>query len=98
MKLYTLFCLFSGDASNRWRARVGSTNANSGGEVHILTLINNHQNYDIWTLDNDVAVLRTSTNIVYNANVQPGSIAGTNYNLGDNEMVYAIGWGAMSVR
>nr|QRN45221.1 trypsin alkaline C-like [Tineola bisselliella] len=87
---------FHGDPANRWRARVGSTNANSGGVVHVLRLLNNHQAYNPRNFDNDVAVLRTSTNIVWNNNVQAGSIAGSNYQLGDNQVVWAIGWGAIS--
>ncbi|KOB66887.1 Trypsin, partial [Operophtera brumata] len=86
-----------GDAANRWRVRVGSTWANSGGVVHNLASIINHPSYNSRTYDNDVAVLRTATNINYvNNAVQPGSIAGANYNLGDNQVVWAAGWGTTS--
>ncbi|GBP49567.1 Trypsin CFT-1 [Eumeta japonica] len=75
-----------GDAANRWRARVGSTNANSGGVVHNLRQIINHPSYNSWTFDNDVAVLRTQTTMGFNNNVRAASIAGTNYNLADNQV------------
>ncbi|KAJ0182807.1 hypothetical protein K1T71_002176 [Dendrolimus kikuchii] len=85
-----------GDAANRWRTRVGSTFANSGGIVHTTNSIINHPNYNTRTLDNDVAVLRLSSTITFNNNARAGSIAGANYNLGDNQVVWAAGWGTTS--
>lgn len=79
-----------------WRIRVGSTFANSGGTVHQIDRLVLHASYD--GRDNDVAVLRTATNIIYIANtVAPATIASANYNLGDNQAVWAIGWGAIRV-
>lgn len=49
-------------------------------------------------MDNDIAVMRTSSAISFNNNARPGSIAGSNYNLGDNQVVWAAGWGTTSVR
>lgn len=87
----------SGDPANRWRARVGSTFANSGGVVHNTALLINHPNYNARTFDNDIAILRTASNIVHNNNVRPATIAGANYNLGDHQVVWATGWGTTSV-
>ncbi|XP_075975633.1 trypsin CFT-1-like isoform X2 [Anticarsia gemmatalis] len=86
----------SGDATNRWRIRVGSTWANSGGVVHILSHIIVHPNYDSRTYDNDVSLLRSSTAISHNNQVRPATIAGPNYNLADNQVVWATGWGTTS--
>ncbi|XP_031768972.2 transmembrane protease serine 9-like [Galleria mellonella] len=88
---------FFGDVASRWRVRVGSIHANSGGVVHELNLIILHENYITSTLDNDIAILRTSTYIVYNNIVRPAVIAGTAYNLYDNSVVWAVGWGSTSV-
>ncbi|KAJ8735781.1 hypothetical protein PYW07_007401 [Mythimna separata] len=88
-------CTF-GQATNRWRFRVGSSWGNSGGVVHILQFIVNHPNYNSVTIDNDIAILRSSTVIAHNNNVRPVSIAGANYNLGDNQVVWAAGWGLTS--
>ncbi|KOB76085.1 Trypsin [Operophtera brumata] len=84
-----------GDATNRWRVRIGSTWANSGGVVHNLASIISHPSYNRQTLDSDLAVLHTATTIdlVDNA-VQPAPIA--NYNVADNQIVWAVGWGATS--
>ncbi|XP_026756774.2 trypsin CFT-1-like [Galleria mellonella] len=88
---------FVGDPANRWRVRVGSTNANSGGVVHNVNAIITHGSYNSGTNDNDVSILRLSSNLAYTDVIQPASIAGSSYNLADNQVVYAAGWGATSV-
>ncbi|XP_072936661.1 ovochymase-like [Epargyreus clarus] len=88
---------FLGDPVNRWQIRVGSTNANSGGSVSNTNAIIIHPSYNRATLDNDIAILRSASNFVFGANVRAGSIAGSNYNLADNQAVWAIGWGAIAV-
>ncbi|KAL0850910.1 hypothetical protein ABMA28_006819 [Loxostege sticticalis] len=79
-----------------WRSRVGSTNANSGGTVLNTNRIINHPNYNTGTTDNDVAIIRTASNIPLGGNVRAARIAGSNYNLGDNQVVWAAGWGRTS--
>ncbi|KAA2237139.1 serine protease, partial [Chitinophaga agrisoli] len=86
-----------GDATGRWRIRVGSTFANSGGVVHNVNRIIIHPNYNRRTADSDLCILRSNSNIAYNNNVRPINIAGANYNLGDNQVVWAAGWGATSL-
>ncbi|XP_075975680.1 trypsin, alkaline A-like [Anticarsia gemmatalis] len=76
-----------------WRLRVGSDNANSGGQVLNVNLIRNHPNYNPRTYDSDIAVMRATANINYGTGVQAARIAGSNYNLGDNQVVWAAGWG-----
>lgn len=81
-----------------WRARVGSSWAHSGGTVHAASQIIEHPQYNPYTEDNDFSIMRLSPNINYIANtVAPASIAGPNYNLGDNQVVWAIGWGHIQV-
>ncbi|GBP49562.1 Trypsin CFT-1 [Eumeta japonica] len=78
----------------RWRVRVGSSFGHSGGTVHILRAIFNHPGFTMQTLDNDIAVLRTQNAITFIPNtVAAASIAGSAYNLADNQPVWAIGWG-----
>ncbi|PZC73448.1 hypothetical protein B5X24_HaOG200451 [Helicoverpa armigera] len=83
----------SGDAANRWRIRVGSTWANSGGVVHNVNANIVHQSWNQRTYDNDISILRASTTFSFNNNVRAASIAGANYNLADNQAVWAAGWG-----
>ncbi|XP_075975780.1 trypsin CFT-1-like [Anticarsia gemmatalis] len=86
---------FDGVRNNigRWRSRVGSDFAHSGGSVFNSAQIIIHPSYNAANLDADVAILRVSGTISYGTNVQPASIAGSNYNLGDNQVVWATGWG-----
>ncbi|CAG4977667.1 unnamed protein product [Parnassius apollo] len=86
-----------GDTASRWRIRVGSTWANSGGTVYNTAQIINHPDYNGRTLDNDVSILRAASTLIFSNVVQAGSIAGSNYNLADNQAVWAIGWGTTSV-
>ncbi|CAH0723384.1 unnamed protein product, partial [Brenthis ino] len=86
---------FAGDVAAQWRVRVGSTNAHSGGVVHQTSRLINHPqyNHNSRTYDNDIAILQVTSAFIYNNNVQPGRIADHNYNLLDNQAVWAIGWG-----
>ncbi|XP_013175875.1 PREDICTED: trypsin CFT-1-like [Papilio xuthus] len=90
-------CFYYTSAIN-WRIRVGSSYGNSGGDVHLTSQIIMHPEYNDFTYVNDIAILRASTNFAFNNDVQPGSIAGPNYNLIDNQVVWAIGWGATTFK
>lgn len=80
-------------APNRFRVRVGSTFANSGGVVHNVAQNILHPQYQAATTNNDIAVVRLASTIVHNNQARPASIAGANYNLADNQVVWATGWG-----
>ncbi|CAG9136796.1 unnamed protein product [Plutella xylostella] len=84
-------CL-DGYSTRRWRARVGSTYGNSGGEIYSADEFIIHPDFDYDTTDNDVALFRTLGTIRLRELV-PAAIAGPNYVLPDNESVWAIGWG-----
>ncbi|XP_023935759.1 trypsin, alkaline A-like [Bicyclus anynana] len=85
-----------GVQTNRWRSRVGSTNANSGGVVHHSHQFIHHPQYVRATADNDVSIIRLSSHISFNNNVRAGSIAGPNLHTPDGASVWAIGWGRTS--
>ncbi|XP_047532363.1 trypsin, alkaline A-like [Vanessa atalanta] len=84
-------------SNNQWRIRVGSTNANSGGVVFTSNRIINHPSYNRVTADYDVAVVRINGAFSFNNNVRAGRIAGANYHLADNQVVWAIGWGLVNL-
>ncbi|XP_075982021.1 trypsin, alkaline C-like [Anticarsia gemmatalis] len=69
--------------------------AGSGGDVYSIGLVIRHRYSN--RFDNDVAVLRIASPIVYSNVVQPARIAGPNYPVGDNEEVWVAGWGATVV-
>ncbi|CAH0581641.1 unnamed protein product [Chrysodeixis includens] len=75
------------------RVRVGSSYANSGGEVLPLATMLIHPKYSAIREHHDITILRTAVEIRYSATIQPAPIAGANYNLADNEVVWATGWG-----
>ncbi|XP_075975716.1 trypsin, alkaline A-like [Anticarsia gemmatalis] len=90
-------CFDNGRLHNgMWRLRVGSDNANSGGQVLQVNNIRRHPNYNQRTVDSDIAIMRAPSNINFNNNVRAARIAGSNYNLGDNQVVWAAGWGHTS--
>ncbi|CAD0199859.1 unnamed protein product [Chrysodeixis includens] len=83
------------DGPQKWRVRLGTSFASSGGVVHAISQLVLHPQYDDESLDNDVAVVRLSNPAVYSNSVQPISIAGTNYNVPDGTPVVAVGWGRL---
>ncbi|CAG9796397.1 unnamed protein product [Diatraea saccharalis] len=84
-----------GDQPFRWRCRVGSTFPNIGGVVHLTSHVINHPQYSSVTYEHDISIIRTSTNIGFTNVIQQARIPGTNYNLGDNEVVWATGYGRL---
>ncbi|XP_022821667.1 trypsin, alkaline A-like [Spodoptera litura] len=85
-------CVFR-EEIRRWNIRVGSSFANSGGSVHMVRQSIVHPRFAYMTRNNDIAILRTTTEIGFNNNVRPASIAGSNYRLAENQPVWAAGWG-----
>ncbi|XP_063899714.1 trypsin CFT-1 isoform X2 [Helicoverpa armigera] len=78
----------------RFAFRAGSSFASRDGVVYNVQHIINHPAYNLAAfLDYDIAIMRSATVIVRENNVSPVSIAGPNYNLDDNEVVWAAGWG-----
>ncbi|KAL4716898.1 hypothetical protein ACJJTC_012709 [Scirpophaga incertulas] len=80
--------------TSSWQIRAGSTYADSYGVVYAVSAIINHQQYNRITIDNDIGILRVVGSIQYTNVIQPASIAGANYQLADNQVVWAAGWGA----
>ncbi|KAG6458159.1 hypothetical protein O3G_MSEX010714 [Manduca sexta] len=81
----------------RYRARLGSTYASSGGVVLNFVFFIIHSNWNYRTMDNDIALMRTANSISYTNIIQPSSVAGANYIIRDNEPVWATGWGHITV-
>ncbi|KAI5635434.1 trypsin domain-containing protein [Phthorimaea operculella] len=80
---------------SRWRVRVGSSFASSGGQVHNVVLLINHPDYyqSPYQLVHDVAVIHLQTFITFNALVRQALIAGPNYVLETDDPIQSIGWG-----
>ncbi|CAH0695424.1 unnamed protein product [Spodoptera exigua] len=82
-----------GEAPGQFRIRVGSSFRSTGGVLHNVVLNIVHPAYNPRTMDSDIAILRSATAFTYNNNVRAASIAGSNYNVADNQAVWAAGWG-----
>ncbi|CAB3241061.1 unnamed protein product [Arctia plantaginis] len=80
--------------ANRFRVRVGSVLASSGGVAHAVDGVIPHPFYNPQTEDLDIGLIRTINNLTFTAQVQAARFAGSDYTLGDNELVQAPGWGA----
>lgn len=87
----------SGDAVGRWRARAGSTFASTDGVVYNTANIIIHPNFNTNTRNSDIAILRVTPTITFSNFIQAASIAGPNYSLVDWNVVWAAGWGRISV-
>ncbi|KAL0850895.1 hypothetical protein ABMA28_006804 [Loxostege sticticalis] len=86
-------CTFNYGPAAR-RVRFGSSYRSSGGTVATINRIINHPNYNRpvqW--DNDVSIVWINGNIPNTATSRPALIAGPNYFLADNQVVWAAGWG-----
>ncbi|KAH9644589.1 hypothetical protein HF086_009164 [Spodoptera exigua] len=86
----------AGDPIGRWRIRVGSTWANTGGDVYFVIEIVVHDSYNPRTMDSDISIVRSLFAISFNDNVRAAPIAGSNYIVADNQAVWATGWGDLS--
>ncbi|XP_028167163.1 trypsin, alkaline C-like [Ostrinia furnacalis] len=78
------------------RVRVGSSYQSSNGTVYSIERIIIHPGYaNNWPAepDNDLSILWLTDIIPVTPTSRPALIAGPNYNLADNEPVWAIGWG-----
>ncbi|CAG4977652.1 unnamed protein product [Parnassius apollo] len=90
-------CFYGIEALIRWRIRVGSSYANSGGNVHYPSRIIIHPNFSRPGFENDIAILHSVYPFSFSNSVSAASIAGVNYNPGDDQVVYNVGWGKESV-
>ncbi|CAK1602336.1 unnamed protein product [Parnassius mnemosyne] len=88
---------FYRDSANRWRIRVGSSYANSGGTVFTTARIIIHPSFGEYSNDHDVAVMHSSRGFSFSNSVRAASIAGSNYNVANNQALWAVGWGKPSV-
>ncbi|XP_026739091.1 trypsin, alkaline B-like [Trichoplusia ni] len=85
------------DATFRWRVRVGTTSQIFPwfGWTYDVSSIVVHSAYGSGGVEhnNDIAIMRLSRNLQINQNVFPALIAGVNYNVPDNAIVWTAGWG-----
>ncbi|XP_069685397.1 trypsin-1-like [Periplaneta americana] len=80
--------------AREYLVRVGSTYSSSGGNLYQVSQILRHKSFDLNTMDNDIAVVRLSTGVIFGSNVQ--SIALEEGNVSDGTSATVLGWGTIS--
>ncbi|XP_026317113.1 trypsin CFT-1-like [Hyposmocoma kahamanoa] len=93
-------CFFEGNqliGTNHLNVRAGTVNNNSGGTSIPVLRLAVHERYNNPLRDNDIAVLRTSTQFTLGTTIGVAFIPYQNDVLPDNSPVIQIGWGATSV-
>ncbi|KAF9413594.1 hypothetical protein HW555_008239 [Spodoptera exigua] len=86
----------AGDSISQWRIFIGSSYsfpALSDRQVHSVNRIIIHPLYSSRTLGHNIAILHSPTTFTFSNRARPASIAGPNYNIAENETVWAVGWG-----
>ncbi|CAK1594017.1 unnamed protein product [Parnassius mnemosyne] len=94
-------CFYNDDntehPANWWRARLGSSDSNSGGTIYLIRRIDRHPDFNLTTRINDIAVLRTSINLILVPGlVETAYVAGGAYPLTNSQAVWGLGWGESS--
>ncbi|XP_053615497.1 trypsin CFT-1-like [Plodia interpunctella] len=90
-------CFYNDDGLNDaswWQVRLGSSNVNSGGSLHQILQIIPHEDFNRLTLDNNLAVLRTSGIVLQPGVVELARIAGGAFQFQKNQRVWVVGWGS----
>ncbi|KAL5284403.1 alphaTry.2 family protein [Megaselia abdita] len=76
------------------RVRLGSTNRFSGGIISEVFSIKEHEDYDFWTHQYDIAVITLSESVEYSESVQAIDFASVDPEIGSSAVV--TGWGTLS--
>ncbi|CAH0695445.1 unnamed protein product [Spodoptera exigua] len=86
----------AGDSINQWRIFIGSSfshPAHNDRQTHPVNRFIIHPLYTSRTLDHNIAILHSAATFTFSNRATPASIAGPNYNVADNQSVWAVGWG-----
>lgn len=75
--------------------RAGSTNVRQGGRVVSVNRMVEHESYDPWELDNDVALLFLAENLEFGPTMQPIAIARQSEYVQPGSIASITGWGAL---
>ena len=78
-----------------WSARVGSSFWRYGGQVVQFKSIVFHPEFHVKTLNNDIAILKTTTPIIFSASVQPVALPDPSRKLIPGEKLQISGWGQL---
>ncbi|XP_065090068.1 trypsin-3-like [Ochlerotatus camptorhynchus] len=75
--------------------RVGSTLRNEGGQLITVGELIIHPNYDDWTLEWDISVLKLAVNLVLGEMVAPIALPNNNLKVSHGTIASIAGWGSL---
>ncbi|XP_035784369.1 trypsin alpha-4-like [Anopheles albimanus] len=78
-----------------FEVRAGSTFRNEGGQLITVSEVHTHPDFDEWTLEWDIAVLKLASSLVLGTNVQPVSLPPAGMVVAAGTSVTIAGWGAL---
>lgn len=91
--------LYSGRNQNLFSSFAGQTNIrNSAGNLINIIRIAEHPQYDDWTLDNDVVVMRLASSYTFGPTIRAAVLPPPNYVVPDRDLVVVTGWGSLEYR
>uniref|UniRef100_A0A182P9B2 Metalloendopeptidase n=1 Tax=Anopheles epiroticus TaxID=199890 RepID=A0A182P9B2_9DIPT len=82
-------------AAADYEVRAGSTFRNEGGQLVTVSEIHTHPNYNDWTLEWDISVLKLASVLQLGAAVQPISLPERGFAIADGTGVSLAGWGSL---
>lgn len=86
-------CICSGRSPTNFKILVGTTYSNRFGEKYDVSRIILHQKYNSTTQDYDIALMQLSTQLQFNASIQPIALPNSNETVADGTMCIVSGWG-----
>ncbi|XP_058831360.1 trypsin-3-like [Topomyia yanbarensis] len=89
-------CVYYPNAEpSEFSVRAGSTFRNEGGQLVMISEIFVHPNYDDWTLDWDIAVLRLGQALTFGATIQPITLPNKSFQIEQGALASIAGWGGL---
>ncbi|CAG9860206.1 unnamed protein product [Phyllotreta striolata] len=82
------------DTEDELQIVAGTADLTQKGEVIKVERLINHENFDFETMDNDIAIMKLSTNLTFNEKVKPISLP-ENKHIADGTPVIVSGWGSI---
>ncbi|XP_053671977.1 trypsin alpha-4-like [Anopheles nili] len=78
-----------------YEVRAGSTLRNEGGQLVVVSQIHTHPDYNDWTLEWDIAVLKLASPLQLGTGVQAIDLPLRTFSVAENTGVSLAGWGAL---
>ncbi|XP_058118381.1 trypsin-3-like [Anopheles ziemanni] len=78
-----------------FEVRAGSTYRNEGGQLVAVSEIHSHPDYNDWTLEWDISVLKLASDLQLGSSVQPINLPLRSFAIADGVDVSVSGWGSL---